>query len=351
MKKFFMFAAMTSVALASCVKNEPAMNLEQGDLIQFNSPVVGIPTKVAEYNAVAYPTDVPFNVTAWYHTAADATTGDVYMNNVTLTYDNGLKVYRAQGTKQYYWPKNGMLTFFAYSPATLPEGGDGALARTAVTNAVNAQLEFTVPTDEEKQVDLLYSDFAKNQKSTTGVKDNENYETTAGVDISFNHALSVIKFNFKGTAAATQAIRMRSVTLEGVDKTGTLTCGNTGTASWNVTTSAQNYVVLEDLGAGVYTKALTELGEQYANLILLPQELEDELLRISYYLQTTDGWLPQEQTLNLTDAKVSSVSLDEWAMNTKYTYNIVIDVDEIYFAPAIDEAWETELTDSWQNKL
>ena len=42
MKKFFMFAAMASVALASCVKNEPAMTVAQQDEIAFDLPVVAL---------------------------------------------------------------------------------------------------------------------------------------------------------------------------------------------------------------------------------------------------------------------------------------------------------------------
>ena len=347
MKKFFMFAAMASVALVSCVKNEPAPAGDQGDAIVFNSPVIGNVTKATEYSGVHYPNDVPFYVYAWYTDKVTdfVGTGDLYMNHVEVTYDGDLKVYRSQDDK-YYWPKNGDLTFFAYSPT---EVNNGTLTASAADSDGEVVLTYSVPTASGDQIDLLYSDWNKDQLPANYDSDNtyaDGQKYNAGIDIAFNHALSVIKIFFQGTTDAVDGVRIQEVTLSGVKNTGSLTCNSqTPPTAWNVEAATDTYTVLAEVGVtGDVCKELDTTAEQYENFILLPQTLTGDVkLNIKYFIRKTDGWLAQNETIILntatvTDAESNQNALTTWLMNTRYTYNVKIDVEEIHFAPRI-KAW------------
>ena len=54
MKKFFFLAALASIALASCVKNEPAKVDSQKE-ISFTTPVLGASTKANVFGEMANP--------------------------------------------------------------------------------------------------------------------------------------------------------------------------------------------------------------------------------------------------------------------------------------------------------
>ena len=361
MKKFFMFAAMASVALASCVKNEPVATVEQGDAITFASPVVGVPTKADELTGLNYPINRPFSVYAWYSANDFASTGTMYMRNVevnfvdvdgntTLTTD---KDYYAPAT-DYYWPKSGKLSFIAYSPVTLP-AADGSLAPKEMTETGEMALDFTVPTAAANQIDLLYSDWALNKTSSEGTAGGY-----AGVDIAFRHALSVVKFAFKGTNEAAGNIKITNVVLNGVKNKGTLTCtwAATPTAGWDgvaATTPAPVYQVSKD-SEYVLTEDPSALGTDVHNLILLPQDLTaDAELVISYSLKSpaTSEWIPQEAaTLELSQAIVAGgdpadpTTLSTWEMNTKYNYTVLFDLEKIYFAPTVASEWANVTADT-----
>ena len=97
-----MFAAMASVAFASCVKNEPAFSVAEEDAIVFNSPVMGVPTKGVEMTGTTY-TGKGFTVYGWYHTGAfqSITTATAYMKGVAVEAENPAGNYGADGTGTY----------------------------------------------------------------------------------------------------------------------------------------------------------------------------------------------------------------------------------------------------------
>ena len=56
----------------------------------------------------------PFPGSTW---DADKVSAEVYINDAEISYDNTNANWHAATT--YYWPKQGSLTFFAYSPKTI----------------------------------------------------------------------------------------------------------------------------------------------------------------------------------------------------------------------------------------
>ena len=228
MKKLFFIAAMAGAALVSCTKNEPAP-FESEQQITFAAPVVGLNTKAVNEVWNNYPTDAAYDFVVWgYYYAGGTYTafadGQPYMNNVTVSYDGTLSGW-APATS-YYWPKNGSLTFIAYSPATLKATEDITVTKAGI------QIEdYTVDADAAKQVDLLFSERAYNKKSVdddfagSGETDKEPSVTDdryAGVHLSFKHALSSILFTArtKGTYTGT-TITLKEISLLNVKSSGT----------------------------------------------------------------------------------------------------------------------------------
>ena len=300
-----MFAAMASVALASCVKNEPVVTPEQGEAIAFDAPVVAPATKAGdpiEYtgNFVAY---------AWYH---NASTVAKYMPGVTVNKADDYKV------ADYYWPKNGELTFFAYSPAA--PAVSTALSVSEMTTTEQMALTYTVQDELAKQDDLLYSSW-------------NGPITKQEVAIAFHHALSAIQFTIAPKdAAAASKFKVKSITLNNAKTTNVLTCSPNSTAWATENLSGDGtYAILAD-----NTSVLAENTPIQAMYKVLPQTLDGTVtLDIQYDLLNPGdaSWLPQTESLVL-----NTVS-EEWEMGVKYTYTLTFSVDAIEFAPVIAEDW------------
>ena len=322
MKKFFMFAAMASVALASCTKNEPAASVEQGSLITFEAPVVAPATKAQ----VKYEGN--FSVYAWYHTGdyvGDGVAESIYMDDVPVTLTDG--VYSNAG---YYWPKKGKLSFFAYSP-TQP---NGTLVMSTMTPVGNIEMTYTVSDDIAEKDDLLYSDWSKDQTIEDYVSLSAALGSYEGVQIAFHHALSALQFNVQTTAAGNEKFQIHSITINNAYNKNTLTCTPTS-AAWDADGHEGDgtYVVLTGDNT-VLTSAKKALLNEFN---VLPQELGVGVtLDITYSIKnpSSGAWIPQTESLSLKDAQ------DEWVMGKKYIYTLVFDVDVIQFAPVIAENWD-----------
>ncbi len=338
MKKLFFIAAIASVALASCVKNEVAPSALQQDEISFVAPVVGLQTKVfGEINA-QYNTGESFDV--WcVHNTADITVwgGTAYFSNVTATYDAGLGGWTL--SPKYYWPATGKLSFVALSPSLTNNTSYNQ------TNGFQITSAWSQGADQDEIVDLMYSEPTFNCAKAEYVNtingnddddDSGNYKYN-GVDINFKHALSYILFNVQTTAdySATTKFRLNTITLSGIYTTGTFnqkaadpwtedTAGATGTY-----VAYTNTPGLEFGNSAVHAPAAAT-----KEIILLPQELiaGQQKITVNYQISTDGGttYINQVQEVDLKNATVAA-----WEMGKKYTYNLSIGMTEIIFDPAV----------------
>lgn len=357
MKKLFFIAAIASVALASCVKNEVAPTAMQQDEITFAAPVVGPQTK-ASLSGTTYPTTHgDFKVFAWYHEGdyvqANASSYATYMNNVTVTYNStiddstaGSGAWHASST--YYWPKNenAKLSFDAYYPATGLTASATAAAGIVIT-------DYTVDTDLSKHIDILVSDRAWNKENSTSGS-NTTYD---GVDIKFNHVLSSINFTVAtATDYVANTIKVKSITVKG-DSKGTFKQNVTGAGTqvpfWEGLSNNQTYTVISNADAAsstLVTSTATSIGTE---AILLPQNFGtgQTSITVEYYITNgTETPLPQTETFNLTDTGYSAteggsaVAVTSWEQGHKYIYNIVFTLNEVYFAPEVVDWVPVETT-------
>lgn len=346
MKKFFLFAAMAGVALTGCVKTESEVAVKSdSNRIVFDNPVVSSVTR-ALIDGTEYPDNVPFSVYAQYKN--DETGEDLlYMNNVTTQH-----VMSTPGTKQeswipegsYYWPKQGELSFAAYSPTAAQD----AFTSVAWTNA--AGFTFTgfnavTNNDATKLYDLMYSDYVAGQKQT-----NENdYDKYYGIQLTFRHALSALVFNAKTEEdyGADAVIKITNIEVLNPVGSGDLSVTN-GTGSraiWTPGTDVASMAV-----TGVTATQLTNTDVPQGNeMLMVPQTFDENVkVKITYTMQMATSAAPVTHTyekalnsLNESDG-ASSTTHDGWDASRRYTYNIIIGLDKIYFAPTVED-W-TDIT-------
>lgn len=389
MKKFFIFAAAASVALASCVKNEgpvaPAEDLQE---ISIAAPVLSPNVKSASEFCNDFPTDVKIGLWAYYYvngtnSELDAeytnfAAGTIYMGKdqggLPLQYYTGtvdgvgsatptVQTWK-HATNKYYWPKNGSLTFTAYAPYNEK---NALLANT--TDSGVTFTNYVVPTTPSEQEDLLYSERAYNKKAIDADPGlNETYE---GVSLVFKHALSSVHFKVKAAADySTTTLIVKKIELLNVASKASfdqsLADANLATSAAGVWTGfAENKTYAVDLPSvdgitlsstdvlyarnGQTTAPAAANGRQATDLILLPQKLDVDRangnnikLRVTFTLQNDQMAAPIQQVITkdlITD------TVTEWKEGCRYLYTISVDLDEIYFEPSVTPWVDVNVTD------
>lgn len=353
MKRFLFMSALASVALASCVNDEAMENTSKASdqKITFNAPVVsGLTRAVAGEIGTTYSESESFKVFALWHKAAYSSwkavnnESAVYMDKVTVSYttadNDSYKIDRDAGngswtfqggTGPYYWPKDGYLTFAAYSPADAD-----ALATYSMTETNGLQIDdFSVDADASKHYDLLYSELSKDQTRTAYTAEHDEY---LGVDINFNHALSSIRFMVKTKETYSNAvITLQKIEIEGVKYKGDFTqdlAATPKTAMWTVENNLISAAYVSTNSDQVVNATATE-PSNHNDIILMPQTLtdnDDAKITVTYTMQVNGGAvIPQTQTV-----KINTLS-DKWEIGKRYTYNIIFTLEKVYFAPDVTD--------------
>ena len=386
MKKTLFLAVMAGAALAGCVKNEPIASSDGSPgRITFDAPVVNVLTRAEEIFG-NYPGTKEFAVYALYHlnaygeTAFTAATSAVYMTNVTCAADNTTTPTQwAPETTDYYWPKNGYLTFAAYAPAmTAVSAEDTGTAVGVKWGATGFTFQnFTVEDEPTQQIDLLYSGRVYDQNKSSMATAGQPYK---GVTIPFKHALSSIVFMAKTAATYQDAtIKLTGIKVNNVVKKGTFVqnltadkAGGTNVPAWTLNAAItenvkDSYAVFSSTDGKVLTDAAVYVngavdgenesygdgsnppadpaasndGVRRSDLIVIPQdfsrgdgETDKVTVTIEYTIQNgTETPVPQTHTFQF--ASVNQGQPDAWEMGKRYTYNIVIGLDKIYFNPQV----------------
>ena len=366
MKKSLLFAALAVVAMASCTKNELKVPSNGSDAVISFQPVVANATK-ATYLTTTNMKDecTKFGVFAWYAepTLVAGSSATTYMDNVTVTYDS-LKDDTTNGSgawkpdQNYYWPKNGTLSFDAYAPASAHASTPGAGTGKVNSTAANGlEIENYTVAALANQYDLLYSTRTLNKsKSTDGT--NATYD---GVDIAFKHALAAIEVTAKTAADyGIGAIKLNKVSILYAYNNGNFSQGMTDaitedTPVWDNQNNEVEYVLYDagstlSNGADLSQTPLTSLtSPAISNAILLPQDFihtsgsgNHVSIKVDYSINGTTDYLAQTQTFKLNTTTVGSTPQTGWEMGKKYTYNFIFTLEDIYFAPSVTD-W-TEVT-------
>ena len=275
-----------------------------------------------------------------------------FMFNVPVTYtgeanSTEASEYKDHGNYSYsplrYWPSNveNTISFWAYYPATLPDGFAGTLAfrengtESTYTNASKTGLpDVYFKTDLAHGVDLMFDSFTnKDLTYETCPKDINN---VAAVPMHFSHALSQVTFKVKkDTGMDGIVVTLNSVTVHNLLDSGTWS-SNAATPDWTLGTTTADWAV-SSTDITVPTDAA-----DVATSFPLPQALPNEGSRIvtvdiNYSIAGTA--MP---TVTM-DLKMDDITA--WAKNGSYVYTIVISKQKLYIVPTV-APWvdATELT-------
>lgn len=356
MKKLIvLFSAVA--ALAACSKNEvvPAVSGENVEI----SYKVAPRTKA---DPQAFDTHNVFASWAYYlpkgkNWETDSKDAQIYIgkegdDGVTISYGNN--VWKNQ-TTSYYWPKEGNLTFFAYSlnssSLTDKDGHDKYF------NCINHESQYgihgTLDLDEHPNTDFLVADIAKDKTA------NENVYNFNGVPTLFKHKLSRVKFAVKKKSDYPGAtITLNSITFKNLvygmiyaqylkDAKGNYTPDylNPGTDR-----SDQEYTAT-DFEVSSYTAFDPVPDKNEIRYIYIPQDFKDvtetdkiATIEVKYTVTLKKGTSETDKGISETYTKTLNVKdiFDSWEIGKRYTFNLIFSLDEIKWAPAVGD-WEDEI--------
>lgn len=366
MKKFSIIALAACVALAACTKNE-VKPVAVDQEITFQAVVDKAATKGGTFdNGVTYPTNRPFGTFAFFYTSHDGYTKDApkYIDNAKVEHITSTSGSAWTTDPKYYWPKQGYLTFMSYSPY------DKLNSIVKCEAATDALAEIKIPNwdvDANQDVDIMIADRVDNKTA------NESHGGYTGVPTVFRHKLAqIVKFSVQtkdnfGNLDANgdpqagsklfflQKIEIQNIVTNGTFSSGVKPSNEAGAIGiWtNVDPLATNsydwYVNSETalVKGGAYefntTPVALSSGDINTNgyLLVRPQTFaasDTKKIEITYVIRSytsATAYSDEEvvQSFNIHSATPS------WDINKKYSFTITVDLNQIYWAPSV-ENWE-----------
>lgn len=374
MKRIILLAASAMAILAGCSRTEIRSISDEPQQVSFRT-VVGQQSTKALISDAKYPVTETFGSFAFFNKQGETfpTGASLYMPNSEVkntTHANSGKVWTTD--IPYYWPKQGSLTFFSYSPFTELN----ALTTCDATDGIKIT---GWDVDANQDVDVMVADVRKNLTKAAGNGTNDNY---TGVATVFRHKLSqIVGFKFKtdknyASGLETSAkvgdkyfyfnkIAINKVKYKGTYKS-TIDVDGANLGSWTPETDTKDYVWYEKPAAGPEVffgnTATVSPAPTSGYILVLPQDFTDpgagsgsnvENIEIKYTIRT----YVKAYSGNATDYTEEEVHVyaplysihnattagdTKWHMNKKITYSFTVnlDDDQIYWAPSVED-WGT----------
>lgn len=358
MKKLIvLFSAVA--ALAACSKNEvvPAVS---GENVEISYKVA--PRTKAEPQA--FDTKNVFASWAYYLPAGkswdnNATDAKIYIgkegeHGVTISYGNN--VWKDQ-TTSYYWPKEGNLTFFAYSlnSSSLTDKSGKDIFFTCLYHESQYGIHGTLDLDVHPNTDFLVADIAKDKTA------NETAYKFNGVPTLFKHKLSRVKFAVKKKSDYPGAtITLNSITFKNLVNGMTYTQYQKDAAKGIYTpdylfpgTKRTDQKYTETAFEVSSSKAFDPVPDKNeVRYIYIPQDFKgvtetDKIatIEVKYTVTFKDG-ISETYTKTLNVKNI----FDSWEIGKRYTFNLIFSLDEIKWAPAVGDWEDVENTNGYEIK-
>ena len=356
MKKVLFFALAAGVALAACTKNE-VRPVEVDQEITYQT----ITTKAA---ASAMDEGNHFISYAYFlekdkkwDTDNDRNGASAYISAADISYDTQTKCWKA--ASPYYWPKQGSLTFFAWStnnasPSVFAwdtNNESPSLTPNKPTCSTAKGIEVSsYDITANKNVDFLVAEIVKEQTHNTTQVNGKTW--AKGVQTVFKHTLSKLAFQVqtvKNYSNEKIKFTVKSITLKSVKNKRAYA------QTWKTTPAASGHVWsdisgTEEIAVPVFTGSkdvsstpttLSKSDDDYE--IVIPQDFDngastEDLLEIKYDITTSYATTPVVEHVTQR-VKLSDVYPSGWEVNKLYTLLIKLSVNEIYWAPTVEE-WE-----------
>lgn len=360
MKKYLLFATAACAALAACTKNEvKPVELDQEITYQtINTKAASAMDEGNHFISYAYFLEKDKK----WDTDNDRNGASAYISAADISYDRQTKCWKA--ASPYYWPKQGSLTFFAWStnnasPSVFAwdtNNESPSLTPNKPTCSTAKGIEVSsYDITANKNVDFLVAEVAKDKKANeTQHQDGEGNTWAKGVPTVFKHALSKLVFKVVTVKGGTEynytndnvTFTVKSIKLKGVNNNLAYSqdwqSGNT--ASKHTWTDPDPLVELEEVP--VFTgeqvaintaTALTPATGDYS--IVIPQTFDaDDVLEIIYEIKTEFiSGEPVTETVTISDKKLSEVYTTGWAPGKEYTLTIKLGIDEVLWDPTLED--------------
>lgn len=344
MKKSLIIAGLACVALAACTKNE-VVSVAPDQEITFQT----IETKAAS----GFNTNHAFQSYAFFLQSEDwsttnASSSTEYIHDAKITWNTNCW---KDASTVHYWPKQGKLTFFAWSDDTGAPSVAGPAVTCKKTEGVKVS-DFDITATANRNKDLLVAKIAAN-KIANDSDGGHTYGTntwTSGVNTEFYHILSNLVFTAKTDADYSGVtFKVNSIEIQGVNTKGTYTQGvdpskqPTDVNFWTDLSEKKNIMVYKPSATVPVTYSGATLNPEASDYsIVLPQVLPgDAKIVIKYQYTTNYG---AEFDKEFTEEKLlSAVYTDNWKSGKKYTLNITFTLNEILWDPSVEE-WATGTT-------
>ena len=280
------------------------------------------------------------------------------------------KVWKAE--KTYYWPKNGSLTFFAYSLnkgnldfKTVINNEGANVNRSGVFCHSNSGIYAHIDLSVDKNVDFLVADPAKDKKSNV----DEGKYFVDGVPTLFRHKLSYIIFNVKTDKAYSDAgktLTLKSIKFNNVSYEGDyrdIASTTSPAISAGFTSANGEGAVVNYTGGSTespFSQEITSTNSGISsidNSLYIPQTFEqgsktdkNAYIEVKYTIATKVGKDEHDQDIVVTEDVTKQIFLnpedgkgtkmfDKWEMGKKYTINLTFTLDEILWDPAVQD-WD-----------
>lgn len=354
MKKLIvLFSAVA--ALAACSKNEvvPAVSGENVEI----SYKVAPRTKA---DPQAFDTKNVFASWAYYlpsgknwesnHNDAKIYIGKEGEEGATISYGNS--VWKDQ-TISYYWPKEGNLTFFAYSlnSNSLTDKSGTDTHFTCLNHDSQYGIFGTLNLDTHPNTDFLVADIAKDKTA------NENVYNFNGVPTLFKHKLSRVKFAVRKKSDYPGAtITLNSITFKNLVNGMTYTQYQNDEAKGIIpdymypgtARSNQEYTKTDFEVSSTSFDPVPDANE--VRYIYIPQDFKNvteegkiATIEVKYTVTLKKGTSETDKGISETYTKTLNVKdiFDSWKIGKRYTFNLIFSLDEIKWAPGVGD-WEDE---------
>lgn len=364
MKRFITLAA-TALILCTACKDSKAVYDDiqtQDDLIRFQT-AVGKQQPKALITSSIYPDNVPFGSFAWAlqkgeKWSVDSARSTRYITNgkVEKIVDNSTNPKLWTTRDAHYWPKEGTLSFFSYSPYQETYN----IVSCSSADGICATDFDLAPNAAQWDVDFMVS------KKTT---DMDKEKAINGVPTVFGHKLSTVLFTIRldkksyaplkeGSStiycAGSTRFFLKQISLQGIYTKATYNADNWSDYSnpitydfYKIDTVEQSFEIL-GWNKGKEVCDYKSESNSDKSVIVLPQSLTNGKLIVRYWTWTYSQESDEPSTKLLISDTLSIVrnQIDEWKMNSRYTYNIVLSLQdsEIEWAPYV-ESWQIEQFD------
>ncbi|MBR6691520.1 MAG: fimbrillin family protein [Bacteroidaceae bacterium] len=367
MKKMLFFAAMSAIALTSCVNEDDfsGENQQLSQELKFDAPVMK-QTRAnvnGEISGVKYPEAENFVVfcKSYKNGFKGWTSSDEISNYFNANGEIAKSGYNASYWATdivHYWPETEYnLAFAAYSPADMALTPAPAVSHTE--NGLQIT-DFKTQAKADDQYDLMYTQ--RNYDLNKAVYAN------SAVPLAFRHALSSIVFSTQKSSSDVK-YEITKIQIDGkfcqqADFDQNITETYAGGAysenenpTWKnleYTGESVNYVPTLAGTVDVPVEAPLQFTSGTSALLLIPQEVPEEATITVYYTKTTNPGQAGEKSLS-TSATIKlreffhtnsgvKTYVTEWERGKRYIYRIAFGANtRIYFEPSVTD-WVTEPT-------